>query len=237
MENSLINKTFIQYKFHDYFQEKYVSPFETTDERTFRIHTNRITTFNKSAYEEVPLELEPTIQYLNSIKDTKRLGLALELTKKYGFLHFKSHVVREKERNQWYDNYDKAHSENFPRIFDKSSPYEGEDIQLWPNFVNTMQTITKMIGEPEYMNNMKQDERFHYLEMLNHTVASAQLIYDIEEHSFKLKADSLPTAIILFIISRKNYLKSCEECSSLYFAQRNTKQFCNPTCRKRNQRK
>lgn len=237
MENSLINKTFIQYKFHDYYQEKYQHSYEFAEERSLRINTYRVTTFNKSAYEEVSLELEPTIQYLNSIKDTKRLGLALELTKKYGFLHFKSHVAREKERNQYYENYDKAHSENFPRIFDKSSPYEGEDIVLWPGFVDTMQIITKMIGEPEYINNMKHDERFHYLEMLNQTVSTAQLIYDVEEHSFKLKADSLPTAIILFIISRKNYLKSCEECSSLYFAQRNTKQFCNPTCRKRNQRK
>lgn len=233
MDNSLIKSTFVQYKFNNYDTKKQFEPIG--EEVTFEIDT--IYAPEQSNYEEVVIELEPTIQYLNSIEPNVNLDLSLHLTKKYGFLYFKEHVARERERWDHYNKYEAAYKYKPIRLFPETTSYGGEDVDRWPRFVEKMQSIFKMVNDSEYIKTMSQAEEFEITDFINLALSNTRLKYSFEKHAFDISINSLDAAIVLYIISRKNYLKSCEDCSSLFFAKRNSKRFCNPTCAKRNERR
>jgi hypothetical protein len=234
MTSSLIQNQYIQYKFNNYHLEPVEIPFGESGV----ISSHKINTINQSNYNEVVIELEPTIQYLNSIKLNEcGMGeLALNLTNKYGFLYFKDHVIRAKTNWDFFELHDKLTGSKTPRIIEEKPFYDGEDISRWWFLVETVQFISKSISDSKYLESVDGKKKFFHYESINNIIKSIYLQYDMEKHSVSLHANSLASAIVMHVVSQANHLKKCEECSALFFAKRSNAQFCNNNCAKKNQR-
>lgn len=235
MKNSLINEVFIQYKCRDYFKEIVKFPF---GEGGYASQCY-MKTSDSINYEEVPIELEPTLQYLNSIDIETINGAELgeKLTHKYGFLNFKPFVVLRREAYENNENLKSATGFDFPSIGDKKPIYDGEPISTWMTFVKTIQFFSKSLQDIEYYNQLKPHQIFFRTNEVNDLLKDINLKFDINTQKVSLSSNSFAASMVLYLISKKRHLKSCNECSNLFFAQRTDKLFCHPNCSKKYSRR
>ena len=236
MQNSLVNDIFIQYKCKDYFKEIVEAPFGESG----KIKQYYIKTSDSINYDEVPIELEPTIQYLNSIKLTSSSAMDIgeRLTHKYGFLNYKPFITRRREA---YDHSKELKSatgwDDYPILGEKNPIFKGEPIDTWFNFLGTIQFFSKSLEDHNFFENLDSSTKFFRTDEANELLKDINLRFDINTQKVSLSSNSFAASMILYLVSKKRHLKSCLECSNLYFAHRTDKIFCNPNCTKKHERR
>jgi len=234
-ENSLLEDSFIQYKCSEYTVGEYYNKINAHSD--IGRHTTIIKAVNPNIYTPINISLESTIQRLSNEKLPKqsdkegRTNLALQLTKDYGFLYLPKHIEsfnHDIELNQ--------HVSLLPLSEEMLRPYEGESVRQWVKLVETVQYALNRINIPDFTKTMRSSEAFFHDEQIQLYLNEVNPVYDFDSESISLKCDSIASAIMLYIVSNKRRLKSCEVCSKLFYSKRSDKQFCNNNCAKKSQR-
>ena len=233
-KNSLLEDSFIQYKCSEYTVGEYYNKINAHSD--IGRHTTIIKAINPNIYTPINISLESTIQRLSNEKLPKqsdkegRTNLALQLTKDYGFLYLPKHIEsfnHDIELNQ--------HVSLLPLSEEMLRPYEGESVGQWIKLVETVQYALNRINIPGFTKTMRSSEVFFHDEQIQLYLNEVNPVYDFDSESISLKCGSIASAIMLYIVSNKRRLKSCEVCSKLFYAKRSTAQYCNTTCGRRNQ--
>jgi len=234
-ENSLLEDSFIQYKCSEYTVGEYYNKINAHSD--IGRHITIIKAINPNIYTPINISLESTIQRLSNEKLPKisdkegRTNLALQLTKHYGFLYLPKHIEsfnHDIELNQ--------HVSLLPLTEEMLRPYEGESVGQWIKLVETIQYALNRINIPDFTKSMRSAEVFFHDEQIQLYLNEVNPVYDFDKETISLKCDSIASAIMLYIVSNKRRLKSCEVCSKLFYAKRSNAQYCNPnTCGRSNQ--
>ena len=234
-ENSLLEDSFIQYKCSEYTVGEYYNKINTHSDRGRYITI--IKAVNPNIYTPFNISLESTIQRLSNEKLPKhgdkkgRTNLALQLTKDYGLIYLPKHVEsfnHDIELSQ--------HVSLLPLTEKMLRSYEGESVGQWIKLVETVQYALSRISIPEYTKTMRSSDAFFYDEQISLYLNEVNPVYDFENESISLKCDSIASAIMLYIVSKKRNLKTCNQCTKLFYTKRSDTQFCNNNCAKKNQR-
>jgi hypothetical protein len=240
MTNSLVDNIFIQYKFFEYDIENRKEEFDN-----FTTTNNYIVPISGLSYEESYIELEPTIQYLSSLKLPTNwkdeISFSLKLTKKYGFLKFKNHIKKYENLNFFNELLDKEEQESNKVILDKAmsnaiSTFKGESVYNWVLFVKNLKFMLRAINSYDFYENSNLEDRLWNTDFFNESLKNVYPIYDIESGRMKLNTNDFGSAILLSILNNKNYLKSCIYCNGMYFAKRSDSKYCSNNCAKNYQR-
>ena len=240
MNNSLVDNIFIQYKFAEYDIEQRKEEYSN-----FSSINNYIKPISGINYDESYVELEPTIQYLNSLKlpvnAQETVTFSLNLTKKYGFLEFKSYIKKYENLNFFNELVDKDDQETnnvkFKNTMSSLVPnYEGELDGAWVILVKNLQFLLKAINSKEFYRNAELEDRLWNTDYFNDSLKNVYPTFDIESGEMKLNTLSFGSALLLNILNNKNYLKSCIYCNGMYFAKRSDSIYCNNNCAKNYQR-
>jgi hypothetical protein len=239
-ENSLLEDSFIQYKCSEYTIGEYYNKYNAQSDlgRTVTI----IKAVNPNLYTPINISLEATIQRLTNEKLPKyndenfkeaRSNLALQLTKDYGPLYLPRHIQKinnDIELNRYVSLFPESIEE-----FKENYPYDGEEVGEWLRLVETVQYALNRIKIPNFNKSMQSSDAFFHEEQIQLYLNEVNPVYDFDKETISLKCDSIASAIMLYIVSNKRRLKSCEVCSKLFYAKRSNAQYCNTTCGRKNQ--
>jgi len=234
-QNSLLQDNFIQLKHREYeigdYYNRYNNQFGTT--------ITKIKALNPAIYTPFSISLESTIQrlaaeQLPSMNDkVAKDELCLQLTKDYGFLYFPRHIQSindDIELNQYTSLFKGTDSE-----FIAENTYQPEPAEKWWRFITTLQYLMKRIEDINFNESQRPDDMYFNDTQVELYLNEIKPSYDFNTQSISLKCDSLASACILSIVSNKKHLKSCKQCSKLFFAGRSDAMYCNSNCGRNNQ--
>lgn len=242
MKNSLVKDNFNQYKCKKYsIGVYYRNPHKNNSSLLSKIQIEEtlIKSPDLMAFETFPLSIEATIQRLNNIEipeeyDTEAWDdLAFKLVNDYGFLFFNKYIDDIKDEIEYEMNTDWS----WPTLDEciKKDPYVGDKPSQWRDLIKTIQTTLKRINNTEYSESLSSADKFFNDSRIKFYLNGVSIQFDIDNKSILLKPNSLPSAIMLSIVSNKNHLKSCEICTKLFFSKRSDTKYCSTTCGRKNQ--